>query len=107
MIRRIASFSLVALLPLLAHADPGADYASHCAACHGADRLGGTGPALIPETLGRLKGIDQIIAKGRVATQMAGFEAELPPEQIAALVDYLKSPLDHVPDWTPAQMADL
>ena len=60
MIRRIASFSLVALLPLLAHADPGADYASHCAACHGADRLGGTGPALIPETRGRLKGIDQI-----------------------------------------------
>ena len=26
----------------------------HCAACHGADRLGGMGPALLPESLGRL-----------------------------------------------------
>lgn len=106
MIRRIVSFSLLAVVPLSALADPAGDYAQNCAACHGADRLGGTGPALIPETLGRLKGIDEVIAKGRPATQMAGFEAELSPEQIAAMVDYLKTPLDHVPDWTPAQMAE-
>ncbi len=31
-------------------------YAEHCAACHGADRLGGQGPALLPENLGRLTG---------------------------------------------------
>ena len=87
MIRRIASFSLVALLPVLAHADPAPDYATHCAVCHGDDRLGGTGPALIPETLGRLKGIDQVIAKGRVSTQMVGYEAELSPDEILQLID--------------------
>ena len=30
-------------------------YQTHCAACHGADRLGGMGPALLPENLSRLK----------------------------------------------------
>ena len=107
MIRRIASFSLVALLPLLAHADPGADYASHCAACHGADRLGGTGPALIPETLGRLKGIDQIIAKGRVATQMAGFEAELPPDRREAYQDAIPAGRFGSPEDVAAAVAYL
>lgn len=29
-------------------------YAAECAACHGAERLGGTGPALIPQTLRRI-----------------------------------------------------
>ena len=89
MIRRIVSFSLLAALPLIAHADPATDYAENCASCHGADRLGGTGPALIPETLGRLKGIDKVIAEGRPATQMAGFAAQLAPDQIAALVEYV------------------
>ena len=106
MIRRIVSFSLLAALPLLAHADPAVDYADNCASCHGEDRLGGTGPALIPETLGRLKGIDQIIAAGRPATQMAGFADVLTPEQIAALVDYVKAPLAEAPHWTAQQMAD-
>ena len=31
------------------------NYQSYCAACHGADRLGGTGPALLPENLERLR----------------------------------------------------
>ena len=30
---------------------PEATYATHCAACHGAGRLGGSGPALLPENL--------------------------------------------------------
>lgn len=106
MIRRIVSFSLLAALPLIAQADPATDYAENCAACHGADRLGGTGPALIPETLGRLKGIDQIIAEGRPSTQMAGFADQLSAEQIAALVDYVKAPLAEAPHWTSQQMAD-
>lgn len=35
----------------LASAEPDAArlFADHCAACHGADRLGGQGPALLPE----------------------------------------------------------
>ena len=32
-----------------------ATYQRLCAQCHGPDRLGGVGPALIPETLGRLE----------------------------------------------------
>ncbi|MEK7191305.1 MAG: cytochrome c, partial [Pseudomonadota bacterium] len=30
-------------------------YRQHCATCHGVDRLGAVGPALLPENLGRLK----------------------------------------------------
>lgn len=77
-----------------------ADYAEHCAACHGDNRLGGTGPALIPETLGRVKGLDAVIAQGRPATQMAGFADQLSPDRIAALVGYIKAPLAQTPDWT-------
>ena len=103
MIRRIVSISL--LLATAAAADPAADFAQHCASCHGEDRLGGTGPALIPETLGRLKGIGQVIAEGRVSTQMAGFADQLAPDSIAALVDYIQSPLAERPDWTAEQIA--
>ena len=102
MIRRIVSISL--LLASVAHADPAADYAEHCAACHGEDRLGGTGPALIPETLGRLKGIETIIAEGRVSTQMIGYADQLSPDAIAALAAYIQTPLEQRPDWTAGDM---
>ncbi|WP_323009203.1 cytochrome D1 domain-containing protein [Paracoccus sp. (in: a-proteobacteria)] len=105
MIRHIVSFSLLLAAPLMAQADPATDYADHCASCHGEDRLGGTGPALIPETLGRVPGIEQVIAEGRVSTQMEGFAAELTTESIAALKDYITSPLDHLPDWTADEIA--
>lgn len=103
MIRRIVSISL--LLAGTALADPAADYAEHCAACHGEERLGGTGPALIPETLGRLKGIEQVIAEGRVSTQMIGYADQLSPDAIAALSAYIQTPLDQRPDWTAEDIA--
>ncbi len=72
-----------------AAADPDAAklFADHCAACHGADRLGGQGPALLPENLGRLMGprAAAVIAEGRAATQMPGFGAKLDKDEIAAL----------------------
>ncbi|MBA4491819.1 nitrite reductase [Paracoccus sp. S1E-3] len=105
MIRRIVSFSFLAAFPLLAQADAAADYAANCAACHGEDRLGGTGPALIPETLARLRGIEAIIAEGRPATQMAGFADQLTGDRIAALADYLQAPLAEAPLWSAQQMA--
>jgi mono/diheme cytochrome c family protein len=54
-------------------------YDNHCAQCHGADRLGQLGPALLPENLGRLTGARAIlaIANGRAATQMPGFAGTL------------------------------
>ncbi|MDH5632362.1 MAG: nitrite reductase [Gammaproteobacteria bacterium] len=76
-------------------------YTTHCASCHGTDRLGSMGPALLPENLGRLKKpmAEQVVAKGRAATQMPGFADKLKPGQITSLVDYVYSPLASVPDW--------
>ena len=58
-----------------AQADPVADYNAYCAECHDANRLGGIGPSLIPQTLKRMRGptVEAVIRDGRVATQMPGF----------------------------------
>lgn len=101
---RLLWAAALALAPLAVAADPAADYAEHCASCHAEDRLGGTGPALIPETLGRVKGLDEVIAHGRPATQMEGFADRLSEPQIAALVDYIKAPLAETPSWTVADI---
>ena len=90
-----------------AAADPAETYRRECAACHGADRLGGSGPALIPETLGRMRGpkVAEVIAHGRAATQMPAFGEALSPEQITALAAYVKTPLEQVPAWGPGEIA--
>ncbi|MDP3481850.1 MAG: c-type cytochrome, partial [Sulfuricella sp.] len=66
-------------------------YGEHCATCHGADRLGGAGPALLPENLARLRQPEafKTIAEGRIASQMAGFADKLAKEDIQALVDFV------------------
>lgn len=76
-------------------------FAEHCAACHGADRLGGIGPALLPENLGRLKKAEAaaVIKSGRPATQMQGLGDKLNEAQIAALADHVFTPLPEVPEW--------
>ncbi|MEN9397927.1 MAG: cytochrome d1, heme region, partial [Pseudomonadota bacterium] len=75
-------------------ADPAQQYQQHCAVCHGVDRLGGTGPALLPESLERLRKPDALraISQGRAATQMAGFADRLSKEEIEALVGLIYSP---------------
>ncbi|WP_193368798.1 nitrite reductase [Pelagibius marinus] len=113
MIRRIASSSLLAAavgcglaVPALAEPSGPALYEEHCAACHGADRLGGTGPALIPEALSRLRGakLSTIIAGGRAATQMPAFAGTLSEEEIAALAAFVRVPLAQVPAWGAEQI---
>jgi DNA-binding beta-propeller fold protein YncE len=106
-IRLIASVSLAALLAVPALADPVALYAERCAACHGAGRLGGTGPALIPEALERMRGpkLGTVIANGRAATQMPAFGDILSAAEIAALIEYLHTPLAEIPAWGPAEIA--
>ena len=49
-----------------------ANFKQHCSSCHGVDRLGGLGPALIPENLARLRKpeAEKVIREGRQATQM-------------------------------------
>ncbi len=99
--------SLVAALPALAADDGHSLYAEHCAACHGGQRLGGTGPALIPETLKRMRGpvVSKVISGGRAATQMPSFSGVLSEAEIAALADYIKTPLANKPDWTETDIA--
>lgn len=90
-----------------AAAVPEALYQQECASCHGADRLGGQGPALIPEALVRVREsvAREVIQKGRVATQMPGFSEKLAPEAIEQLVKYIYKPLPNVPKWTQADIA--
>ncbi len=76
-------------------------YAQHCAECHGTDRLGLSGPALLPQNLKRLRKSKaiKVIARGRIATQMLGFEDTLSVEEIASLVDLVYTKLPYVPKW--------
>jgi cytochrome c553/WD40 repeat protein len=99
-VRLAAFFFAASCLPAAAQEAPDV-YVTHCAACHGADRLGGMGPALLPENLERLKrtAAEQVIAKGRLATQMPGFEDRLAPDTIKALADYIYSLPPTLPDW--------
>ena len=92
--------------PALAEPDAVKLFAEHCAACHGTDRLGGQGPALLPENLGRLMGprAASVIADGRAATQMPGFGAKLNRDEIAALAAYISTPLASIPSWGSAEI---
>jgi mono/diheme cytochrome c family protein len=94
------------VLPALAAETADADkalvlYQAHCAACHGGDRLGRIGPALLPENLRRLRRAKAagVIGKGRPATQMPAFGDKLSEDQIAALVELIYAPLPEVPAW--------
>ncbi|MGF1640984.1 MAG: cytochrome D1 domain-containing protein [Rhodospirillales bacterium] len=104
-------FSLLALAPATTLAADRPDvailYAEHCGQCHGEKRLGGLGPALLPENLTRLRkaAATAAIAEGRPATQMPGFADSLSTDEIAALVDLIYTPLPEVPRWTLDEMA--
>ncbi|HSM19162.1 MAG TPA: cytochrome D1 domain-containing protein, partial [Hyphomicrobiales bacterium] len=105
----LASLALALGIAAPAHALSDAEnlYRDYCAECHGADRLGGSGPALLPGNLGRLRqGVaERVIAKGRAQTQMPGFEEELSQDEIAALAKFIYQPLGHDPAWGEAEIA--
>ena len=104
-------FGLIAaafiIAPGLAGADPAALYQEHCAECHGDGRLGGDGPALIPETLGRMRGpkVAEVILNGRISTQMPGFAEEISAGDVEELAAWLKTPLERIPDWGKPEIA--
>ena len=87
----LALLGLLAGTALQAAPDGAMIYADQCAACHGAGRLGGTGPALLPESLGRLTGekLTALIAAGRPMTQMPAFKGTLSPADIAAVAAHV------------------
>ncbi len=99
--------SLILAGPAMAEPDARDLYTRHCAVCHAETRLGGTGPALIPETLGRMFGprLEAVIAEGRIATQMPGFADFLSADEITAVAAYLAEPLAEPPVWTALDIA--
>ncbi len=78
----------------------------HCATCHGPHRLGGIGPALLPENLGRLRKPQaaDVIKNGRIATQMPPFGKVLNDQQIEQLSAYIYTPPPVQPEWTEADI---
>ncbi|WP_339440820.1 cytochrome D1 domain-containing protein [Pseudomonas proteolytica] len=100
------------LVPLLwasaAHGatDAAADYQQHCQSCHGLNRVGSSGPALLPESLGRIKPaeIRQVIEHGRPASQMAAFAPLLTAQQIDGLVSFLQQPPATPATWSEQDM---
>ena len=103
-------------LPLLALASsvclaaddiqPARLYQENCLTCHGPDRLGAMGPALLPQNLERLKKTEalNVVRNGRAATQMPAFSPTLSAEQTQALVDYLYTAPPVEPTWGEAQI---
>ncbi len=99
----------LSLFSLSGHAaanDTTSNYKQHCAECHGEDRLGLMGPALLPENLKRLrqKSAFKVIKEGRAATQMLPFKEKLDDQQIQSLVEMIYTPLDKVPEWGMEQI---
>lgn len=86
--------------------DTRALYQTHCASCHGENRLGGTGPALLPSNLSRLKpeAAEAVIRDGRPASQMPGFEAELEDAEIASLAGWIYREPEVEPVWTKEEI---
>ncbi|QEA40548.1 c-type cytochrome [Pistricoccus aurantiacus] len=105
----LVSSTLLAVSPLQADektADVQKLYQAHCASCHGIDRLGGMGPALLPGNLSRLKQDEalKVIREGRPATQMTGFASELTEEESQALAEWIYTPPESKPTWTLADI---
>lgn len=81
-------------------------YIGLCASCHGADRFGRMGPALLPENLGRLKREEAltVIKNGRALTQMPPFHEKISDDQIRQLVDFIYTPPAQEPHWGLAEI---
>jgi len=77
-------------------------YQTHCAECHGANRLGSIGPALLPDNLKRLRQntAENVIKLGRIATQMPPFGEILSDGEIKQLAEYVFTPPEVSPEWT-------
>lgn len=86
----------------MADSDAPALFRQHCASCHGEQRLGGMGPALLPESLERLRRADaeKTIRDGRRATQMPAFAGTLGEAEIQALAALLYQPVTPAPSWS-------
>jgi DNA-binding beta-propeller fold protein YncE len=101
--KKIALFLLL-FLPFYLYAannSPIPLFKQHCASCHGENRLGISGPALLPENLKRVKReqAKTTIIHGLPATQMPSFGDKLKPQEIDSLLDLIYAPLAITPKW--------
>ncbi|MDR0479431.1 MAG: nitrite reductase [Burkholderiaceae bacterium] len=89
-----------------ADAPPGQIYQQLCARCHGVQRTGGIGPALLPESLMQLRPAEtlEVISHGLPATQMQGFAGQLSAAQIKAVAAWIRTPVVPAPTWTEADI---
>lgn len=101
----LALLSLLAAMQAVATDTPQL-FQQQCAVCHGSDRLGVSGPALLPESLERLERSDALdaITNGRVATRMPAFGERLSVDDIKALADLIYTPLAQAPVWGDAEI---
>ena len=92
--------------PLAALSQASHLYETHCASCHGAERLGAIGPALLPENLSRLKKPEaaRMIAESRPGVQMPAFDVLITKEGISELVGLIYSPVVPAPKWGEAEI---
>lgn len=76
--------------PAAQEIDPSALFAANCARCHGADRSGGRGPALLPERLTKDAAVYQnTITNG--SEPMPSFGSRFSTDEINALVEFILS----------------
>jgi mono/diheme cytochrome c family protein len=77
-------------VPVAVEIDSEAIFVSNCARCHGGDRSGGRGPALLPERLTKDPAIYQtIISNG--SGGMPSFNSKLTAGEISTLVEFILS----------------
>lgn len=81
-------------------------YKAQCATCHGVDRAGSIGPALLPGNLSRLKAkaAFSVIKNGRAASQMPAFASKLSDSEIQNLTDYIYQPSKLKLTWEEANI---
>lgn len=76
--------------PDAADIDAAAIFSARCARCHGADRSGNNGPALLPESLTQSSSVyEATITNG--SGPMPAFGSRLSADEISALADYILS----------------
>lgn len=97
----LATVLAIAASPVFADNKAQRLYRDHCASCHGSNRLGAMGPALLPENLGRLKQTEAaaVIRSGRPATQMPAFGDKLSESEVTQLTELIYQPLPEIPRW--------
>lgn len=79
----------------------------NCAGCHGDNREGGIGPALLPETLSfkKLPEVVRYIETGFKGTAMPAWKGRLSDKDLTLLAKYIKTvPAGKVPIWSMKQI---